>query len=356
MAKSNKKGNAKGKIIIVLLFIILFAIIGGIAYVLYSAAMNDINGKNQSSTEYTLVIEKQDFEYEIGKKLAAGGIVINDSLWSNWMTSNYPDFDYINGEYKLTADMSYEEIAEKLQNPDLSHKTVKVAIPEGYNVFEIAKAMEKNGICKADAFIEACKSKEGYDYEFLNTVPDDEHIAYQLEGFLFPATYDLAKNSEPKDVVNEMLKAFSARYNDKMDKFCKEHDMTLYQLLTLASVVQEEAFTNESAANIASVFMNRLEKGSKLQSDVTYFYAKALRDEHGFSQEVYDAYYTYRCEGLPAGPISNSGMDIINATVNYPETKYLYFFSDLNKEFHFAETYDEFVKLQEKYPWKESNS
>ena len=353
MANNKNKKSKKGTAVIVILFVVFFAIIGGIAYVLYTAAMNDINGKNQTDTEYTLVVEKQDFEYEIGKKLAAEGIVMNDTLWSNWMTSHYPDFEYINGEYKLTADMSYEEIAKKLQNPDISHKTVKVAIPEGYNVMEIAKALEKNGICSGADFLEVCKKKDGFDYDFLNSVPEDKDVGYQLEGFLFPATYDLAKNSEAKDVANEMLKAFNARYNEKMDKFCKEHDMTLYELITLSSVVQEEAFTNESAANIASVFMNRLEKGSKLQSDVTYFYARDLRDEYGFSQKVYDAYYTYRCEGLPAGPISNPGMDIINATINYPKTDYLYFFSDLNKEFHFAKTYEEFVKLQEKYPWKE---
>lgn len=349
MADSNKKNSA----VIVVLFIILFAILGGIAFLIYSAVNNDINGVKQDTTEYTLVVEKQDFEYEIGKKLKAAGIVINDSLWSNWMISHYPDFEYINGEFKLTADMSYEEIAEKLKNPDLSHKTVKVAIPEGYNVFEIAKTLEENGVCSKGDFLDACKSEKGYDYDFLSSIPDDKNIAYRLEGFLFPATYDLPQNSEPKDVVNEMLKAFDARYTDKMDDFCKKHDMTLYELLTLASVVQEEALTNESAANIASVFMNRLDKGTKLQSDVTYFYAKTLRDDYGFSQDTYDAYYTYRCEGLPAGPISNSGEDIINATVNYPKTDYLYFFSDLKQEFHFAKTYEEFVALQEKYPWKE---
>ncbi len=349
MAKKNTKSTA----IIVVLFIILFAILGAIGFLIYNAIDSDINGKNQPDTEYTLVIEKQDFAFEIAQKLKGAGIIINDSVWSNWMTSNYPDFQYINGEYKLTADMSYEEIAEKLQNPDISHKTVKVVIPEGYNCMEIAKTLEENGICKADAFLEVCKSTDGFEYSFLESVPDNELVPYKLEGFLFPATYDLALNTEAKDVANEMLRAFSARYNDSMDKFCKEHDMTLYELLTLASVVQEEAFTTESAANIASVFMNRLEKGSKLQSDVTYFYAKKLRDDYGFSQETYDAYYTYRCEGLPAGPITNSGEDIIKATVNYPETKYLYFFSDLKKEFHFAETYDEFLELQKKYPWKE---
>ncbi len=349
MEKKSKKGN----ITVVILFIILIAILGAIAFLLYTAANNDINGIKQDNKEYTLVIEKQDFEYEIGQKLKAAGIVINDSLWSNWMTSHYPDFEYINGEYKLTADMSYEEIAEKLNNPDLSHKTVKVAIPEGYNVFEIAQKLEESGVCSKADFLEVCKSKDGFEYDFLSSVPDNKLIGYELEGFLFPATYDLPQNCEAKEVADEMLKAFEARYTDDMDRFCKEHNMTLYELLTLASVVQEEAFTNESAANIASVFMNRLEKGAKLQSDVTYFYAKTLRDDYGLSQKTYEAYYTYKCDGLPAGPITNSGEDIINATINYPKTKYLYFFSDLKKEFHFAETYDEFMALQEKYPWKE---
>ncbi len=91
----------------------------------------------------------------------------------------------------------------------------------------------------------------------------------------------------------------------------------------------------------------------KLQSDVTFSYARDLRDKQGFSQKVYDSYYTYRCEGLPAGPITNSGASIINAVINAPKTDYLYFFSDLNKEFHFAKTGDEFLELQKKYPWKE---
>ncbi len=334
------------------LALILVAIIAACAYMLYSYFNNDITGKNQPDTEYTLIVEKQDFAFEIGQKLKNNGVIVNDTLWTNWMANKYPDFEYINGEYEMRADMSYEEIAEKLQNPDVSHKTVKVVIPEGYNVFDIAKTMEENGICSKDSFLEQCKSKEGYAYDFLDSVPDGLN-AYQLEGFLFPATYDIGMNTDAREAVEMMLDAFSARYDDSMAEFCEENGMTLFELITLASVVQEEAFTNESAENIASVFMNRLKNGSKLQSDVTYYYAKTLRDDYGFSQEVYDAYYTYRCDGLPAGPICNSGEAVVKATVNYPETDYLYFFSDLNKEFHFAKTYDEFLELQEKYPWKE---
>ena len=183
-------------------------------------------------------------------------------------------------------------------------------------------------------------------------MPDSDLIGYQLEGFLFPATYDIGLNTPAKEVVEQMLDAFGEHITDDMTRFCDENNMTLYQLLTLASVVQEEAFGVSSAKNIASVFINRLNKGVKLQSDVTYFYAKDLRDDYGFSQEVYDEYYTYRCNGLPSGPISNSGDDIMDATVNAPKTDYMYFFSDLEKEFHFAKTAEEFVQLQKEYPWQ----
>ncbi|MBR2099954.1 MAG: endolytic transglycosylase MltG, partial [Eubacterium sp.] len=293
--------------VIAILVIILIAVIGGFGYYGYNLIQNDINGKNQADSEYTLVITKNDFEYEIGKKLYNNKIVVFDSVWTSWMAKHYPDFTYINGEYYLNSNMSYEELAKKLQNPDISHKTVKVAIPEGYNAMQIAKTLEENEICKASDFLEVCKSKEGFDYEWLSSIPDDELIAYQLEGFLFPATYDFAQNSDAKGIADAMLNAFDQRISDKWTAFCEKNNMTLFELINLSSIVQEEAFSLESAGNIASVFINRLNKGAKLQSDVTYFYARDLRDEYGFSQEIYDSYYTYRCPALPSGPITNSG-------------------------------------------------
>jgi UPF0755 protein len=345
----SKKKSKLPLIIVVIVAIIALCIAG---YYVYNAVKNDIDGVNQDKTEYTLIIKSNDYEYEIGQMLSNNGIVINDAVWTNWMDKHYPDFVYINGEYYMSSDMSYEQIAQKLQNPDISHKSVKVCIPEGTNCMEIAKLLEENEICSADDFLQVCKSTDGFDYDWISSISNDDLIAYKLEGFLFPATYDLAQNSDAHDVADEMLDAFDARITDDMYEFCDKNNMTLYELITLASVVQEEALGTDSAKNIASVFMNRLKKGAKLQSDVTYFYAVALRDTYGFSQNVYDAYYTYRCEGLPVGPVTNSGQDIISATINYPDTNYLYFFSDLQKQFHFASTYDEFVSLQEKYPWK----
>ena len=348
-----KKKKNKSGAVIALLVIVLVLILGVFAYFGYTYITNDINGKNQSSDEYTLVITRNDFEYEIGKKLYDNKIVVFDSLWTSWMSKHYPDFQYTNGEYKLTADMSYEEIAEKLNNPDVSHKTVKVVIPEGYNVMEIAETLEENKICKAKDFLEVCKSKEGFDYDWLNDIPDNELIAYQLEGFLFPATYDFAMNSDAKGIADVMLSTFDERITDKWEKYCEENYMTMFELVNLASIVQEEAFGPESAGNIASVFINRLNIGQKLESDVTYYYARDLMEKQGFSKKVYDSYYTFRCDGLPSGPITNPGEDMINAVVNHPDTEYYYFFSDLKKKFHFAKDYDEFMELQEKYPWQE---
>lgn len=340
------------KKLLVIIIILVVAIVGVAGAFGYNYAKSDINGNRNTKCEHTLVITPNDFQEQIGIMLKKNDIIKSNVVWSFWMSKNYPNFVYLNGEYNVNSSMSYEEIAEKLQNPDVSHKKVKVVIPEGYNCMEIAQTLEENEICKADEFLEACKNASDYEYEFLDTVPNNKLIAYQLEGFLFPATYDFAQNSEPKDIIATMLETFDYHYSTKMKNYCKNNNVTLYELITLASVVQEEAFSTESAKNIASVFINRLEKGSKLQSDVTYFYAAKLRDEQGFSQKVYDAYYTYRCKGLPAGPITNSGDDIINAVIKHPDTDYLFFYSDLNKEFHFAKDYDEFMAQQEKYPWK----
>lgn len=344
--------NKKAKTSLIAFVVLVIVIASCIGFYAYTKISDDINGKNQSDSKYTLEITKNDFQYEVSEKLAQNGMVISAAAWSNWMDKHYPKFEYTNGEYYMTADMSYEEIVNKLNNPDISHKTVKVCVPEGTNAMQIAALMQDNGICSADDFLSACKKAGDYDYAFLASVPDSDLIGYQLEGFLFPATYDVGLNTPAKQVVSMMLDAFGEHLTADMTRFCEENNMTLYQLLTLASVVQEEAFGVSSAKNIASVFINRLNKGVKLQSDVTYFYARDLRDDYGFSQQVYDAYYTYRCDALPVGPISNSGDDIIDATVNAPTTDYMYFFSDLQKEFHFAKTAEEFVQLQKQFPWQ----
>lgn len=343
----------KKKSLTVIISVLVVAVLALGGFYAYSVISADINGTQKGEgVDYTLVIEPQDFEYQVGQKLMNNGVVIDDSVWTWWFDKHYPNFTYINGEYYLNTNMSYEEIAAKLQNPDISHQLVSIVIPEGYNAFDIAAVLAENGICSEDDFYAAISTTEGYDYDWLADFPtDSENIGFILEGFLFPATYDFGLNSDAADIVDKMLDAFDTRLSDDMLSYCSENNMSLYEFITLCSIVQEEALTPDSAENIASVLVNRLNSGTKLQCDVTYFYAKALLD-YGFSQQVYDSYYTYRCEGLPSGPITNSGMEVVKAVINHPDTNYVFFFSDLEGDFHFASTSAEFESLKQQYPWK----
>lgn len=348
MANAKSKKSKTSVIVIILLCLVLIAVCG---FVGYTYVTSDISGNRGTKTEYNLVIEKDDFEYQIGEKLKSNGIIKNDTVWTSWMDKNYPDFTYINGEYLMNSSMSYEQIAAKLQNPDISHKSVSVCIPEGYTVFDIADAMEENNVCSREDFLAACKDKSAYDYDFLSTVPSGGTVAYELEGFLFPATYDLSENSSAQDVVATMLEAFDGKISADWTDYCKQNDMTLYELVTLASVVEKETLGDGVAEKIASVFVNRLAIGQQLQSDVTIFYGNELR-ENGFDDDTVSAYNTYKCAALPSGPICNPGIANIDAVVNHADTKYYYFFSDLEDKFHFAKNYDEFETLKAKYPWQ----
>ncbi|MGN1203284.1 MAG: endolytic transglycosylase MltG [Eubacterium sp.] len=336
---ANKKTNKGLTAVIAVLVIVLIAVTG---YFGYTYIGNDINGNEQYKTEYNLYIADGASQYDVSQKLYQNGIVISDSLWSGWMDRHYPSFEYIAGEYLLTNDMSYEDIAKKLETPDISHKSVSVCIPEGYNIFDIATAMEENGICSGKDFLEACKSKEGYDYSFINDIPESDTIAYELEGFLFPATYNLAENTSAKEVVNQMLGAFADRITDSWKAYCTENNMTLFELVTLASVVEKETLGEGVAENIASVFINRIDSNQQLQSDVTVDYGNALR-ANGFDDNIVTSYNTYKCPALPSGPICNPGVANIDAVVNHSDTNYYYFFSYNNgSDFYFTESYADF--------------
>lgn len=341
----SKKKNNGLKAVIAVLIVVLLCIVGFIGY---TYIQKDISGNDGTDNEYTLNIEASDFQYQVAAKLMNNKIILNDTLWCYWMDKHYPDFIYINGEYNLNSSMSYEEIAEKLQNPDISHKTVSVCIPEGYNVFDIADTMESNGICSREDFLNACRDKSEYDYDFLNSVTSYETTAYQLEGYLFPATYDLGENTDAKDVVSTMLEAFDGKIKDSWISYCEENYITLNELVTIASIVEKETLGEGVAENIASVFMNRLNANHKLQSDVTIDYGNALR-ENGFDDNIVTSYNTYKCDGLPSGPICNPGVANIDAVINHSDTDYFYFFSYNNgDDFYFTDTYEDFQNSWEK--------
>lgn len=338
--------KSENKVLSAIIALLAAVLVCVVAFFGYRYIASDIDGNEKDSTP--IVITIGDNSYSASQALYKNGIIINDSLWSNWMDRHYPDFEYVAGDYELAANMSYEEIASSLQNPVITRQGVSVCIPEGYNVFSIAKTLEDNGICSYKDFLAACNDKGKYDYSFISDIPDSPEIAYALEGFLFPATYDFEENMDASTVVDTMLSAFADRITPEWRQYCADNNMTMYDLVNLASIVEKETLGEGVAERIASVFINRLNASQQLQSDVTIDYGNKLR-EAGFSDDVVFSYNTYKCPALPSGPICNPGVENINAVVNHTDTDFFYFFSYNNgADFYFTDNYSDFQSEWEK--------
>ncbi len=338
----------KKKIAIVVVLAVLVAggIFAGIKIKNYLPFYFDKTGKNQPDTQYTLVIEKSDFENEVAIRLQEQGIIVSAVRFLGYIHENYPDFVWYNGTYDVSADMSYEQLCKKLQNPDKKIEYVKFTVPEGKNIIGVANIVEKSGLCTKEEFLAAADSYD-YDYAFIDVLKarDQSKVGYKLEGYLFPATYEFRKDTvTPEEIVNQMLSAFSGYVTESTIAKAEELGLDVNELITFASVIQAEAFSKESMEYISSVFWNRLGSSyTRLESDPTKTYAKSLQSLDHYSQAMFNAYDTYACAGLPVGPTNCPGMDTINAVLNPAETPYFYFVTDADGNFYYNETYAEHV-------------
>lgn len=253
------------------------------------------------------------------------------------------------GVYTLNPSQGYEEIVDTLRDPDQNKNSVSVTIPEGQTLRQIADILNQKGVCTQQDFLNAL-DEGGFTFSYGAQIPNDSNRYYKYEGYLFPDTYTLLKNSSGKTAAQKMLSNFSSKFTASMAAKAKQQGMSIDQIITLASITQKEAASQSVMADVSSVFYNRLREGVNgkklLQSDATVLYAKHdLTAALNSSDAALDSHYnTYRYEGLPPGPICNPGMDAINAALNPNSTSYLYFVSDANDQYYFASTFADHVK------------
>lgn len=334
------------RIFIVVVSILLLAVLlvfGAIRLINGLPYYFDKKGINQPDISYQLVIEKSDFENEVALRLEKEGIIVSAVRFLGYVHKEYPGFVWYNGTYDLTADMSYKELCEKLKNPDSRIEYVKFTVPEGKNIRGIAQIVENSGLCTADEFLQAADSYD-YDYSFIDELKNRNSslIAYKLEGFLFPATYEFRRDTvTPHDIVDRMLSAFESYVTENIIEKANDMGLDLNELISFASIIQAESFSKESMKNISSVFWNRLNSDSmrQLQSDPTTTYAKALKQLSNYSDAMYKAYDTYSCSGITVGPINSPGMDVIEAVLDPVQSNWYYFVTDSNGEFYYNETF-----------------
>lgn len=280
---------------------------------------------------------------EICKILKDGG-VINEPLTFQLYAWIRDRTDFKPGEYIMTDKMDYNSIIYALRMGTERTDIVEIVFPEGLSVLDMARTLEEKGVCSADGFINAVKNSS-FNYAFVDQIPKDALRYYRLEGYLFPNTHQFFIGENPESVINRFLKDFSGRITEEMRVRMNELNMTLDDVLTLASIIQMEASDPTEMKNVSEVYHNRLQNPdvyALLQSDPTIYYVERVikKTITNTNQAMYDAYNTYVCTGLPVGPICNPGEDAIMAAL-YPaahEQTYYFFVTDKAGTYYYAET------------------
>lgn len=316
---------------------------------------NDIETPaSDDSTAVVFSINPGETAATIGPRLQREGLIRDAQLFLWLVRYRGVDAHLEAGEYELRASMTIGEIVEALQHGRL--REVSVTIPEGKRAEEVAALLEERGLVDSEVFM-ALVSSGAFVHDFLSDHPDEAPSS--LEGFLFPETYRMPVDYDATQLLDLMLTTFGERFTPERRQLATQKGWTIYEVVTLASIVEREAVIPEERPIIAGVYLNRLEQGMYLQSDPTVQYALGYQEDTGqwwkipmsLEEDVpFDSLYnTYLYPGLPQGPICSPGLASLQAVLEPAETAYLFFFSKFDGSHAFAETYEEHLRNQELY-------
>ena len=343
-----KKSHLKAFFISLLIFLALISAGGyfGYQYVQSSLLPVDANSK-----EYvTVQIPEGANVQEIGSTLEHSGVIKHGVIFAFYAKyKNYSDLKA--GYYNLQKSMSTEDIIKELQKGGTAEpkepSLADLTIPEGYTIEQIAQAVgQLKGEFKepltADAFLAKVQddnfiSQEVSKYSnLLESLPTKESGArYRLEGFLFPATYSIKESTTIESLIDEMLAAMDKTLTPHYSTI-KSKNLTVNELLTIASLVEKEGAKTEDRKMIAGVFYNRLNLGMPLQSNIAILYAQgklgqkiSLADDAGIDTSIDSPYNVYTNLGLMPGPVDSPSVDAIESSINQTKSDNLFFVADV---------------------------
>jgi len=282
----------------------------------------------------TFTIKPGETPAEVGQRLLEARLISDAELFRRYVQYHGMDASIEAGEFTLRQTMTIPEVAQTLQR-GLRNEQV-VTIQEGMRLEQVATAVGNQTNIAAEEFLVLATTgwrNAGLGYGFLADLPPDA----TLEGFLFPETYRLAEETTAFDLVSRMLETFDARVTSDMRSAAANRGLTVYQMVTLASIVEREAVLEEERSTIAGVYHNRLRDGWFLGACPTVQYAMGAPGNWWphFTLEATNfesPYNTYQNLGLPPGPICSPGLASIRSTAYPAETGYYYFLADCTKE------------------------
>lgn len=337
--KMKKKGSKIGKIILSTFVIIVILIIGGLFYLknYYDTQMLPV-----AKTDIKVIdveIPQGSSTTKIAQILFENGLIRDELVFRVNSKLLGMDGTLKAGMYTLSNGLTPEEILQALQKGGITRATTKFTIPEGFELDEIAERLSSMGLVDVDKFIDLTSTPDNFvsDYPFLEMVPQD----LNLEGYLYPDTYEVFVDSNEEEIIKRMIDRFEEVYDELIRDKANELDMTLNEIITLASIVEREGMLDEERPIISAVFHNRLDINQPLQSCATVQYALGERKERLFDKdlEIDSLYNTYLYQGLPPGPIASPGYESIKAAVNPSDVDYLFFVSNGDGSHTFNKTY-----------------
>ncbi|MEW8993380.1 endolytic transglycosylase MltG [Clostridium sp.] len=319
------------KKIVGIVVIVLIAILTASGFYYIYATKSPLKGD-----EVTIVVNEGDSLYNILDSLDNQGLVKNKTLTKVYMKLHNTSVELVPGTFKVLGKSSFEEIIAILENKN-NEGSISVTIPEGYDIEKMAILFEEKGLFTKDEFLKAVKEYPAPDY-----IPAKEGRRYDLEGFLFPDTYFFNPGVKPNEVIATMNNAF----NSKIKSIIPE-GTNVYDIITIASLIENETRVDEERPLVSSVIYNRLksEDMKKLQIDATVIYALGEHVDTVLYKhlEVDSPYNTYKINGLPIGPISSPGLSSILAAVKPESTDYLFYVLEKDKIHHyFTDNYEDF--------------
>jgi UPF0755 protein len=282
---------------------------------------------------------------EVASRLASVGLVEDGELLLSYLEYRGLDIGIQSGTHRISGSMTIVELAQSLQSA--VSPEVPFTVVAGWRVEQIADTLPTSGLnIDAQTFLEATRARP-VGYSFAGEVPDPPN----LEGFLFPDRYTLDRELSAVDLVVSMLNNFEANVDEDMRAGFRAQGLNIYQAVTLASIIEREAVVDDELPLMASVFLNRISLGMKLDADPTIQYALGLQPDGSWWKSPLSLtdlsfespYNTYLQPGLPPTPICNPGIEALRAIAQPAETNYLYFraLCDGSGRHAFAATFEE---------------
>lgn len=326
-----------------------FIVVGGL----------DFTGLNRSERMVDITVPEGASTKTIAAMLREEGLIEQSFVFRMYAKFTGADGKWQPGDFSVSPNMGYKLLVQSLQAAK-ARETVSILIPEGFTIDKIAKRLEDKGVCSATEFYRAVTEVDYSDeYDFIADSMETagyESRIYKLEGFLFPDTYEFYENCSGETVVRKLLDNFENRLDTTIRSAMSARDITMDEMIILASIVQGEAATKDDMEKVSRVLYNRLNDPvnfPKLQCDSTRDYITKLVGSTGISVSNV-SYDTYEKDGLPVGAINNPGLDAIKAVLLPSEDKATmdcYFFAtdyDTGTTY-FSKTYDQHVSICKRY-------